>query len=157
MIRSTTRAWAIPAVAVLAALGACQPSDGHLALTGSGYCTPFRAANGSGSTGISQAADAPTAFEDCVHRWGYALAPARDPADEVAQAVIDACGAQLKAWSAQFTAAAPLPSDQGGADNTAVAQQMRGAQARALFYVVQARAAGCAAPPASTLTASPMG
>jgi hypothetical protein len=34
------------------------------------------------------------------------------------------------------------------------AQQIRMAESKALFYVVQARAAGCAPPPASTLLAT---
>jgi hypothetical protein len=152
------------ALAGLATLAACNPSGGvsgdtHLALTGSKYCTPFPATSASNSTaGLSQTPDPATAFDDCVHRWAYALAPARDPADVVAQASVDACGAALNAWSQQAQGQAPPPTNERGAQSqqsTAMAQQMRGAEARALFYVVQARAAGCAPPPANTLSTSP--
>ena len=39
--------------------------------------------------------------------------------------------------------------------NAALAQHMQIAEADSLFYVVQARAAGCAPPPANTLVTSP--
>jgi hypothetical protein len=152
------------AMLMMASLPACSPSgsaDAHLPLTGAKYCTPFAAtaAGGNTVTGLAQAPDPATAFDDCVHRWAYALAPARDPADVVAQASVDACGTALNAWSQQAVGGeAPPPGVRSQSEaSSAMAQQMRGAEARALFYVVQARAAGCAPPPANTLTTSPPG
>jgi len=148
------------AMLMVAGLPACSPTgaaDARLSMTGAKYCTPFAATGAGGNTvtGLAQAPDPAMAFDDCVHRWAYALAPARDPADVVAQASVDACGAALNAWSQQ----GPPPSVRGEVSETssAMAQQMRGAEARALFYVVQARAAGCAPPPANTLVTSPAG
>jgi hypothetical protein len=163
-------------IALSAALAGCSDrgaSEGRLALTGSAYCTPFRTANNTaGQGGLAAApvntADPGTAFDDCVHRWAYAMAPARDPADVVAHAAVDACGAAMNAWNQQLMASAqetaPPPTrgargyDEQAAQppqNTALAEHMRTAEARSLFYVVQARAAGCAPPPANTLVSSP--
>jgi hypothetical protein len=164
-------------VALAATLAACNDrgaaSDGRLALTGAAYCTPFRTANNAaGQGGLATApvntADPGTAFDDCVHRWAYAMAPARDPADVVAHAAVDACGAAMNAWNQQLMATAqetapPPTRGRGGYDeqaaaqpqNAALGEHMRTAEARSLFYVVQARAAGCAPPPANTLVSSP--
>lgn len=164
MISPKAYAGASLAMLMMAGLPACSPTggtEGRLSLTGAKYCTPFAAtaAGGNTVTGLAQAPDPAMAFDDCVHRWAYALAPARDPADVVAQASVDACGAALNAWSQQGVGGeAPPPGVRGQSESSsAMAQQMRGAEARALFYVVQARAAGCAAPPANTLVTSPPG
>jgi hypothetical protein len=150
------------------ALGACSQqggtaNGGHLSLTGSKYCTPFATANANtnaaGGLATSSASDPAASFDDCIHRWGYALAASRDPADVVAQASVQACSAILQSWSQQFASQAPQTTRMGrGAmspeqqqQSDPMAQQMRAAEGRALFYVVQARAAGCAAPPANTL------
>jgi hypothetical protein len=161
------------ALAVTLILPACNvhgSGDSRLALTGKDYCTPFKSANAGSntSTGLAApaAADPAVAFDDCVHRWGYTLAPALDPADVVAQASVDACSSALAALSqqaSQQTMSQPseAPSDErsqpAGNANNAVAQQVRLAEAKALFYVVQARAAGCAPPPANSLVTPPIG
>jgi hypothetical protein len=171
---------AILFAAGLAGCGASGTTDGRLPLTGASYCTPFRTANNTSSqTGLATApvntADPGTAFDDCVHRWAYAMAPARDPADVVAHAAVDACGSAMNAWNQQLMAQsndqtaeqAPPPTRRGrrafdeaqqqqqSPQNAALAEHMRVAEARSLFYVVQARAAGCAPPPANTLVSSP--
>lgn len=46
-------------------------------------------------------------------------------------------------------------AQQQSPQNAALAEHMQVAQARSLFYVIQARAAGCAPPPASTLVSAP--
>jgi hypothetical protein len=151
----------------MVALGACNQQGasadaGHLTLTGAKYCTPFASAsadtNSAGGLATSTAADPAVGFDDCIHRWGYALAGSRDPADVVAQASVQACSAILQTWSQQLASQSPQTTRAGrGAmspdqqQNDPMAQQMRAAEGRALFYVVQARAAGCAAPPANTL------
>jgi hypothetical protein len=153
-----------------AALGACHrqgaPADSaSLTLTGSKYCTPFptasAAANATGGLGSAVAATDPAAtFDDCIHRWGYALAPSRDPADVVAQASVEACSTILANWSQQIGQQQGEPSGDGSRGGREApqtpdpeAQRMHAAEGRALFYVVQARAGGCAAPPANTLVA----
>jgi hypothetical protein len=178
-----------PAVMLLAGLASCNNAgsgDGRLALTGSAFCTPFPKAgaatptsnnqSGLAATPASTASDPGAAFDDCIHRWGYAMAPARDPADIVAHAAVDACGAQMNAWNQQAMAQAPQyqnpqyqeyqppTRDRRGAEQMdqqqnpqtqALAQHLQIAQARSLFYVIQARAAGCAPPPANTLVSNP--
>ena len=171
------------AIALAAGLVGCNngvTSDGRLALTGSAYCTPFQKAATTSSTqsgGLaaapaSTASDPGAAFDDCLHRWAYAMAPARDPADIVSHAAVDACGAAMNAWNQQAIAQNPQPLDQSYApptrgrgydprqatqdpQNSVLAQHLQIAQARSLFYVIQARAAGCAPPPASTLVSNP--
>jgi hypothetical protein len=177
------------AIVLTAGLAACNNAgtgDGRLPLTGSAFCTPFQKAgatptsnnqSGLAATPASTASDPGAAFDDCIHRWGYAMAPARDPADIVAHAAVDACGAQMNAWNQQVMAQAPQYQNQqyqepplsrrdrrGAPDQMdaqqnpqtqALAQHMQIAQARALFYVIQARAAGCAPPPANTLVSNP--
>jgi hypothetical protein len=165
------------AVALAASLAGCNhggDADGRLALTGASYCTPFQkaAAPAPGQAGLAPAspatADPGTAFDDCVHRWAYAMAPARDPADIVAHAAVDACGSAMNAWNQQVAAespdaAYPPPPHRGreseqmdqSPQNAALAQHMQIAQARSLFYVIQARAAGCTPPPANTLVSNP--
>jgi hypothetical protein len=90
----------------------------------------------------------------------------------VARASVDACSSILATWNQQTLNQTPQtsqPQDQGqsqqnqgysqpnggGQPNSALAQRMRTVEARSLFYVVQARAAGCAPPPANTLVATP--
>jgi hypothetical protein len=171
------------AIALAAGLAGCNSGGGgdgggRLALTGSSYCTPFqKTANTTSSSSAGLAAapasatgDPGAAFDDCIHRWAYAMAPARDPADIVAHAAVDACGAQMNAWNQQVAAQNPNAYDQyqptsrsrqpedmqqQSPQNAALAEHMLVAQARSLFYVIQARAAGCAAPPANTLVSAP--
>jgi len=130
---------------------------GGMTLTGSKYCTPFRAATTNVNTTLS---DPAASFDDCVHRWAYTLAPARDPADVVARASVDACGPILTAWNQQTLSQNPQPPpsrygsrgpQQQQQQNNPLAQRMGMVESRALFYVVQARAAGCAPPPANSL------
>jgi hypothetical protein len=123
---------------------------------GGKYCAAFKTDGGSTSGNYAAAlSDPAAAFEDCIHRWGYTLAPDRDPADVVAQATVDACGPILNAWNQQTlgqTAGYGQTDRQGRpVPNPQLDQRMRAAASRALFYVVQARAGGCAPPPANTL------
>lgn len=118
-------------------------------------CTPF-AAQGTAPADPTAVTATPggdaAAFDDCLHRWGYRLAKSDDQADVVAQAVIAACTPILSRWN-QTTLSAQPP----GTPDTAVslvtgqtgntpADRYDMGQAKALFYVVQARAGNCAAP-----------
>lgn len=174
------------AIVLATGLVGCNDNGGRLALTGSSYCTPFRATSNTATptqSGLAAPAvdssDPATGFDDCVHRWAYAMAPARDPADIVAHAAVNACGQAMNAWNQQASTAdtangqyqgyqAPPPTRSRGypgaadqqmqmqqAQNSPIAQHMQIAQARSLFYVIQARAAGCAPPPAKTLVSNP--
>jgi hypothetical protein len=172
----------------LTGLAACNQNrlaDGGS--TDTGYCTPFKAVAATPTTpgAASGEADA-AAFEDCIHRWGYALAPARDAADVVGRAVVEACEAPLERWNQAALSQSALdtsgfgtgqttggagqsglttaPSLATGEPTDMISSHARYAQTRSLYYVVQARAAGCRPPapersrnaPANT-TAPPAG
>jgi hypothetical protein len=100
-------------------------------------------------------ADPAAALEDCLHRWGYALAISPDEASQVATASVAACGSTLARWNQQTIAiggrrrAIEAPSLLSGQPTTPIAEHFIFAQSRALFYVVQARAGKCAPPPIS--------
>jgi hypothetical protein len=141
-------------VAALAALSlaGCGRTEGGGA--GAGICTPFPSAAGPGAL----PPDAAAQLDDCLHRWGYALAAAPDKADAVAQATVAACTTSLTRWNQQGLSAgaggAPAealeaPSLLTGQPTNPIAQHYAYAQGRALFYVVQARAGKCAPPPAT--------
>lgn len=103
-------------------------------------------------------ADPAAAVDDCLHRWGYTLAAATDPADVVADATVAACSPSLTAWNqssltAQGGQAVQAPSLVSGQQTNPIAEHYAFAQGRALFYVVQARAGHCAPPPAATAPA----
>jgi hypothetical protein len=154
------------AVTALAALGlaACNNPNGRggmasAAGSGGGICTPFATAAATTATpapGLPSAAviapaDGSAAVDDCLHRWGYALASSADPAEQVAQATLAACVSSLSRWNQQELApgggAQEAPSVLTGEQTTPIAEHYTFAQGRALFYVVQARAGKCAPPP----------
>jgi hypothetical protein len=102
------------------------------------------------------ATDPSAALEDCLHRWGYALAVSRDDASQVATATVAACGTTLARWNQQTLTtggegenanAIEAPSLLSGQPTTPIAEHFIFAQGRALFYVVQARAGKCGPPP----------
>lgn len=151
-------------VASLAALSlaACDNQARH---GDAKLCTPFpgqptgqAGANGGPAPTVPQPADAAAAMDDCLHRWGYALAAGPDPADQVAGAAVAACSSVLARWNQQAVTPMPGPTGEaaGGAveapslltgeTTTAAAEHYAFAQRRALFYVVQGRAGKCAAP-----------
>jgi len=160
------RAKLIAATAV-AALGltACNERGASGGGT-SRICTPFaEAANAQGvstpAPGAPGAApiatDPASALDDCLHRWGYALAASADPADQAAQASVAACVPYIARWNQQgLTAGGPggaapsgtetAPSLLTGQPTNPMAEHYNYAHGRALFYVVQARAGKCAAP-----------
>jgi hypothetical protein len=154
------RTSSLTAVAALCALGLAGCNDNaHRAGMGggAGLCIPF-GGPGAGAAGPPSVAAAPAdpaaAVDDCLHRWGYALAASSDPADQVAQATVAACASTLSRWNQQAmpAAAAPgapaeAPSLITGEPTTPAAERHAYVQGRALFYVVQARAGKCAAPP----------
>lgn len=148
-----------------APLAACHRHH-HLAAN-TGLCADFKtAANGQPITANIPAtgSDAAAPVDDCVRRWAYSLASARDQADVVAQSAVAACVGPLTRWN-QATLAQPA-TGAGSADG-AQGDGVQGvslasgeptsplsahadfAQQRALLYVVEARAGDCAPPPVS--------
>lgn len=122
-------------------LTACQSGERTVA----GICKPFP------DKAAAPPAEGAPALEDCLHRWGYALAAGRDDAGTVADATVAACTAPLTRWNQQSltaAAAAPEQAQDGlslltGQPSSPIAEHRSFAADRALFYVAQARAGGC--------------
>ena len=128
-------------------LGACNapPKTGGNAK----ICVDFKTAK---TAPALASADGAGLLEECVRRWAYSLAPSRDDADVVAEAVVAACTPQLSRWNQQ-TLSRPASEGQAtsittGEPTTPLAEHNAFSHARALFYVVQARAGSCPAPAA---------
>lgn len=142
---------AIKATALTAMLLLVGCEDRQLGRADAAICQPFSAAPvNTGAIG-GEASN----LDDCLHRTGYRLARASDPADIVAQATVSACGDALSRWNQQ---AVSQPATAGAADAAVdlvtgqsisqLAQRYQYAQGRALYYVVQGRAGRCDVPPA---------
>ncbi len=92
-------------------------------------------------------------MDNCARRWAYSLAPSRDRADVVADAVVAACNAQLTGWN-RASLGAPAGDGEAASLTTGqltspIQEHMGFLHNRALLYVVQARAGACAPPPAT--------
>jgi hypothetical protein len=157
-------------LATVATLGLAACDNAHqagVAATGNGArCQPFVAAATTTTTTTTTApgqpaavttspavaADPSAAVEDCLHRWGYALASSSDDASQVATATVAACGPSIARWNQATVASGEggpetAPSLMNGQQTTPLTEHFIFTQGRALFYVVQARAGKCAAPP----------
>jgi hypothetical protein len=166
MTRKTLLGTALAMSALAAAAAGCNENRADagqtMSFSASKYCTPFRTANNTTTTAapVAPITDPSAAFEDCVHRWAYALAPARDPADIVARAAVDACSANLSRWNQQTLDQNPQGVPEAATSLTTgqptdlMSEHVRYAESRALFYVVQARAGNCAGPPANQMVES---
>ena len=135
------------AVAALA-LGACD--ERHDMAANSKVCPDFK--SGAKSTPVAVSIDPSAALVDeCVRRWAYSLASSQDPAATVAEATVAACTPQLARWNQQALsqpgADVEASSLTTGQLTTPLAEHSAYTGGRALFYVVQARAGRCAAPP----------
>jgi hypothetical protein len=151
------------ALLTVVSLSACSGNDGSTA--NSKICADFRNPdNARSGTAGAPSADAAAPVDDCVRRWAYSLAGARDSADVVAGAAVAACGAALTRWNQSVAAAggpvdigAPVDSTGAPSDNplslvtgqptNAMAEHSAFAQRQALLYVVEARAGHCKPPP----------
>ena len=162
----------LPVAVALAAvsLAACSKTQGG-GMAGGGdsrLCIPFATTTTTTTTTTNGQAAAPVvaapiaadpgvAVEDCLHRWGYALAASSDDANQVATATVAACGSSISRWNQQTLTSgdgggggpSEAPSLLTGQPTTPITEHFIFAQGRALFYVVQARAGKCAAPPIS--------
>jgi hypothetical protein len=139
----------IAVVLSLAALGlaACEqtPRTGGNAKVCADFKTPKAAP-------VAVGGDGAAAMDECLKRWAYSLAPSRDDAEVVAAAAKSACGGQLSRWNQQIVnqpgaAEGESASILTGEPTTPLGEHNAFADRRALFYVVQARAGSCAAPP----------
>lgn len=140
---------AAAAILTLAALslGACEPRHGMAA--NPKVCADFKSA--AKAAPIAAGAEGAAPVEECVKRWAYSLAPSHDEAGAVAEAAVAACNLQLTRWNQQTLSqpGADLEASSltSGRPTTPLAEHSAYTSARALFYVVQARAGACAAPP----------
>lgn len=139
----------------------CTDNRGGAKHADAKICTPFAvqsAASDPAAAAQAAAGGDAAAFDDCLHRWGYRLARAEgDRADLVAQATVAACTPILSRWNQTTLTAQPQGQPQGQSDtatslvtgraNNTPGDRYEMAQAKALFYVVQARAGNCAPPP----------
>jgi hypothetical protein len=132
----------------LAALGLTACDQPRQAAANPKICVSFKEAKAAPLA----AADGAAPVEECVRRWAYSLAPSRDDADVVAEAVTAACSAHLSRWNQQTLnqpgAEGDATSITTGQPTTPLAEHNAFVHGRALFYVVQARAGSCAPPPA---------
>ena len=156
----------IPAMAAIllaaGALSACHRSGQAYGPVNGNLCRAFHTDSSPLNTN-----DPAAVVDACLHRWAYSLAPSRDQADVVASAVSAACSAGLSRWNQQTLSQqaqpqagmsqpgmppAPAPDQQQATDLTTgqptdmMTARAQFAQSRALFYVVEARAGGCAPP-----------
>jgi len=112
-------------------------------------CADFKTAK---AAPIAPGADGAATMDECLKRWAYSLAPSRDGAEVVAAAAKSACGAQLSRWNQQIVNQPGAVDGESasiltGEPTTPLGEHNAFADRRALFYVVQARAGSCAAPP----------
>lgn len=128
------------------ALGAC--SEHHGMASNPKVCADFRATK---AAPVVPGSEGASATDECVKRWAYSLASSRDDAGVVADAVVAACVSQLSRWNEQAVnqpgSDVQATSMTTGEPTTPLAEHNAFTNARALFYVVQARAGRCAAPP----------
>jgi hypothetical protein len=140
-------------------------ADSHVASASTGYCATFKTSSGAGAQN-TPIGDPAAAVDDCIHRWAYVLSRGHDPADVVAHATMEACSTALASWNQQGMSTAqpdqidapPRYARRGQASDQSanpMAQRMGMVNAKALFYVVQARAGNCELPPASSLVTPP--
>ena len=165
----------LAATAALAAMNLVACSDNGRTGGGSvsGICKPFTTAstnNGGNNTTAATSLNTPNAanvlpaapvgdpaavVDDCLHRWGYALAASSDAANFAAEATLAACSSELASWNQQGLSpdnaggAVQAPSLMTGQPTNPMAEHHSFAESRALFYVVQARAGHCGPPPAN--------
>lgn len=133
------------------ALSACTDPNAPMAANKK-LCADFKAASPQ-ALPATPGADSAAPVDECLRRWAYSLASSGDDAPVVADAAVAACGAALSRWNQASVANAPATDNsQGlslitGQPTNPVAEHYSFAQSRSLFYVIQARAGRCAAPP----------
>jgi hypothetical protein len=141
---------AAAAVLVLATLGLTACDQRHDMAANSKICADFKATPKTAAPIVAMDAGA-APVDECMRRWAYSLAASHDPAATVAEATVAACTTQLARWNQQTLsqpgAEMEAASITTGQPTTPLIEHSTFAGARALFYVVQARAGHCDAPP----------
>ena len=149
----------LPIILALTAivLVGCDDHEGRM--VNRKICADFSATKPAPAGAVEATADAASPVDECVRRWAYSLAGARDGADVVANATVAACAAPLNRWNqasldqppAQDSAGGPIETlnVETGQPTNAMAEHTAFAHRQALLYVVQARAGRCKAPPAA--------
>ena len=156
MTRNSAMVGLVLAAAVgLGGLSACD--ERHEMAANPKVCADYKAAKPAATTAVATApamvtgAEGAQPVDDCVRRWAYSLASSRDDADTVAEAAVAACHVQLARWNQQALgqpgSEIEASSIMTGQPTTPLGEHAAFAGARALLYVVQARAGHCAAPP----------
>ena len=139
----------LTATLCVAALGltACNNAGGSGMAANSKVCVDWKQAK----PAVVAGADGAGPVDECVKRWAYSLASSADDAGTVAEAAAQACNTQLARWNqaslSQPNGDAEATSITTGETTTPLAEHNAFSRGRALFYVVQARAGHCAAPP----------
>jgi hypothetical protein len=145
----------------IAALGlsACDERGHDDGMVNSKICADFKTTNAAQSSAPPAAAanDPAAPVDECLRRWAYSLAGAHDSANVIGEAVVAACGGALTRWNQGVLSQPPAQGDgqgqgQGvslltGQPTDPLAEHNTFVHARALFYVVEARAGRCAPPP----------
>ena len=138
----------LTATLCVAALGltACENTGGMAA--NSKVCIDWKQSKPAASVVGAEGAGP---VDECVKRWAYTLAASSDDAGTVAEAAAGACSVQLSRWNqaslGQPGGDAEATSITTGETTTPLAEHNAFTRNRALFYVVQARAGHCDAPP----------
>jgi predicted outer membrane protein len=141
-----------PAMAVLAmaALGLAACDQRHDMAGNPKVCFDFKTAKPAAAPAVAGAEGA-APVEDCVRKWAYSLAGSRDDAGTVAEAAVAACNLQLVRWNQQSLSQPGADIEANslitGQPTTPLSEHSAFVHARALLYVVQARAGQCAPPP----------
>jgi hypothetical protein len=140
---------AAAAILVLSALSLAACDQRQDLAANPKICADFKTATKAAPAMAGAEGAAPV--DECVRRWAYSLASSHDPAATVAEATVAACNVQLARWNQQ-TLSQPgadleASSITTGQPTTPLAEHSAYTAGRALFYVVQARAGRCDAPP----------
>lgn len=99
------------------------------------------------SAPLSSSATAGSKADQCIHRSAILLAPAPDPADTVAVAVLNACQLVVEMGTEELTQAMkPDHQISENDDETLREWVKKDFHDRAIFRIVQARAGKCKAP-----------
>jgi hypothetical protein len=140
----------VAAALAVAALALCACDERHDMAANPKVCADFKPAAKTAAVAVSIDPGA-APVDECVRRWAYSLASSHDPAATVAEATVAACTPQLARWNQQSLgqpgADVEASSLTTGQPTTPLAEHSTYTAGRALFYVVQARAGRCAAPP----------
>jgi len=117
-----------------AALAGCAEQPFALGGPDPNVCVPPPAVRGAAAANAYEQA---VLRDECLHRWAYRLAGARDTADLVVGAVVGACRREIE------RSATLLADNDESAETYYLTEMERVSRERALYRVIQARAGNC--------------